>query len=147
MSAFAKSSRICDWAGRELVRFWIMFHTSSVGLTWGKGQASPQILFLSRPVYALTQQTRHGRAFPSITTKSWSTAPIYKAHTCLLDLILIVVPGQIFFNDGVQVCRTIIGDPTLTSNDSPHNLSCFWTQQSLNHMSPTLSKEINWLHQ
>jgi len=34
-------------------------------------------------------------------------------------------PGQISFEDGVQVSRTIIGDPTITSNDASHNLSRF----------------------
>jgi len=76
-----------------------------------------------------------------------------KGYKCLIDLISIVVPGQIFFKDGVQVSRTIIGDPTLTSNDAPHNLSCFWAQQSLNrsfyhHTCPQpFSKERNWPHQ
>jgi len=53
-----------------------VFHTCSVGLTLGESHASPYILFLSHSVYSLTQQARHGRAFPSITTKSWSTAPV-----------------------------------------------------------------------
>ena len=39
-------------------------------------------------------------------------------------------PGQISFKDSVQVSRTIIEDPTLTSNDAPHNLSGFCAQQS-----------------
>ena len=51
-------------------------HTCSVGLTLGEGHASPYILFLSRSVYSLTQQARHGRAFPSKTTKYWSTASV-----------------------------------------------------------------------
>jgi len=75
----------------------------------------------------------------------------YKNHTCLVDLISIVVPGQLFFNDGVQVSRTILGDPILTRNDAPHNLSCFWAQPSLNRsfyhhtcLQP-LSKERNCL--
>jgi len=55
--------------------FWSMFHTWSDGLTWGEGQASPYILFLSRSVYSLTKQVWNGRALPFIPTKSWSTAP------------------------------------------------------------------------
>ena len=51
-------------------------------------------------------------------------------HKCLIDLMLIVEPGHISFMDGVQVSKTIIGDPTLSSNDAPHNLSRFWAQQS-----------------
>ena len=60
-------------------------------------------------------------------------------------------PGQISIKDGVHVSRTIIGDPTLTSNDAQHNLSRFWAQQSLNRfvyhharLQPLL-KERNWL--
>ena len=45
-------------------------------LTWEEGQASLYILFLSRSVYSLTKQARRRRAFPSITTKSWSTEPV-----------------------------------------------------------------------
>ena len=41
-------------------------------------------------------------------------------------------PGQISFKDGVQVRRTLIRDPTITSNDAPHNLSRFYMQHSLN---------------
>ena len=55
-------------------------------------------------------------------------------------------PGQIFFQDGVQVSRTIIEDPTLTSNDAPHNLSGFCVHSAtvfksiflLPHTSPTI---------
>jgi len=60
-----------------------------------------------------------------------------------------VEPGQISFEDGVQVSRTIIGDPTLTSNDAPHNLPRFWAQQSLNRyfyhhkrLQPLLKQKI-----
>jgi len=56
--------------------FWSIYHTCSVGFTWGEGQASPNTLFLLRSVYSLTKHARHGRAFPSITTKSWSTEPV-----------------------------------------------------------------------
>ena len=102
---------------------------------------------------SLTKQARHERAFPAIGTTSPGPQNQYKDHTCLIDLISIVEPGQISFKDGVQVSRTIIGDPTLTSNDAPYNLSRFWEQQSLNrsfyyHIRlQLLLQEINWPHQ
>ena len=58
-------------------------------------------------------------------------------------------PCQISLKDGVQVSRTIIGDPTLTSNDAPYNLLRHWAQQSLSrsflppHKSPTITEGNN----
>jgi len=152
MSAFARSSRICGWAGRELVCFWSMSHTWSVVLTWREGQASPYILsFRTQCTHWQNKPGTEGRFRPQ--PQSPGPQHQFKGTKCLIDLISLEVPGQIFFKDGVQVCRTTIGDPTLTSNDAPHNLSCFWAQQSLNRsfyhhtfLQP-LSKERNWPHQ
>ena len=55
-----------------------------------------------------------------------------RVHKCLNDLISIVEAGQVPIYDDIQVSRTLIGHPALTSNDAPQNLLCFWAQQSLN---------------
>jgi len=77
-----------------------------------------------------------------------SIVTCFMSHT--VKQIIIMEPGQISFKDGVQVSRTLIGDPILTNNNAPHNLSRFWAQQSLNcsfyHHTclQTLLKERNW---
>ena len=95
-----------------------------VRLIWGEGQASPYIVFLSRSVYSLTKHSCPYAQSPRPKHQ-------HKGHKGLIDLISLVEPGQISFNDDVQVSRSIIGDPTLTSNEAQHNLSCSRAQKSL----------------
>jgi len=115
-----------------------------------------------RPVhtsYSFRAQCNHWQNKPCTKGdfRPWAQSPgpqhQHKGHKCLIDLIAIGEPGQISFKDGVQVSRTIICDPAITSNDAPHNLSCYWMQQSLNRslyhhtrLQPLL-KGRNWPHQ
>jgi len=118
------------------------------------GQSIHPILFALGVIIDKTRPARKGISVHKHRVLIHSTN--IRVTNALLDLISIVEPGQIsivepgqiFFKYGVQVSRTIIGDPTITSNDAPQNLRRFWVHQSLNriflpsHTSPTIIKEM-----
>ena len=82
------NKRVCEviphlwlsWLSTSMFLEFVCTIHAFVRLTRMGGQVSPYIILLLRSVYSLTKQARHGRAFPSISTKSWSTAPAKKSQ-------------------------------------------------------------------
>jgi len=123
------NERVCEviphlwlsWPRTCMFLEYVPYNLCWINMRGGSGQSIHPILFALSVLIDTTSPAPKGVSVQNHKVLVHSTS--IRAINAFFDLILIVVPGQIFFKDGVQVCRTIIGDPTLTSNDAPHNLS------------------------